>query len=664
MLDRFKRAKRAKRPRSLIFHLLAWGLAAALLIPSCLILALHIPAVQKELIGKLIREIEAGTGVDIRIESYVWLPFSRLNLAQVQVRSSENELLECSKAQITYHFSSIWPYILPDELYLENPVFSLEKNAQGAWQFPGKQKSGETGTLSRESASRLFPPLPKVRVSSGTVLVRQQGRQIATIRGINGTLAFKVVQGPDGPVIKLDLGQWQGRAELPELGNWQVSGNLEIRKDRIDWQEILVEIGESGKLSSAGTWSFTTPFNGNAKISLTGFSTAEVPEAFRRIPYPLDLSGDVDLKRVGGVWSIGHRICSNMGELDGSAELVESAEGIEKAEISTRFSDLRVPGRAGLPESHLRGLFDFSATGRTLQTGQAGWKILFEPSVLVGQSVQNGELSGSYDRGNLTVAANNFRGSAGDLSFSVQSDILGLWDPGHQGEMKIDGKVDRVNLEKILSKKQVGGGTFHLEGRYGNGDFLRPEKWQGKIDANVTVSDSFSVKTAGTYKNELLDVNYELETGDVLKISEFYPDWQGRGKLASRANVKGKWNDLVWEGSVTSPLFQYGPVQCEKLALLGKGKIQGLSGKRELNAKVQNLTIDGNKIGAVHFDVEQQEDTCKFQWKSDGIPNRFERQVERPCGKTVVFPAGTDDFPEPVRMERSERLTGCAHRTG
>ncbi|MCE5242401.1 MAG: hypothetical protein ABFD98_08590 [Syntrophobacteraceae bacterium] len=195
-----------------LFRLLLWGGILAVLIPLGAILALHVPAVQRAIIGPLVGMAGKQAGVDIRVESFDWSPLSRLDLFRVRVRSDGNDLLECPKVRIICHLSMEWPYLVPEELYLEDPLLSLEKSAAGEWIIPGRHKNGGPKNLSGEPAGRLFTPLPRVRISSGTVVVHQDGKTVGTMRGITGTLSLKVVQGADGPAIKLDFGQWQGCA--------------------------------------------------------------------------------------------------------------------------------------------------------------------------------------------------------------------------------------------------------------------------------------------------------------------------------------------------------------------------------------------------------------------------------------------------------------------
>lgn len=206
MLDGEKNGTTQEKQGFPMFRLLLWVGVPAFLIPLCAILALHLPAVQKAIIGPLIELAGKRGGVEIRAESFDWSPLSRLDLFRVTVRSGENELLECPKIRVLCHLSTGWPYLVPEELYLEGPVLSLEKSTAGEWIIPGRRSNGGLKNLSGELA-RPHSPLPRVRVSSGTVVIRQDGKTVGTMRGIDGALRLKVVQGSEGPAIKLDFGQ-------------------------------------------------------------------------------------------------------------------------------------------------------------------------------------------------------------------------------------------------------------------------------------------------------------------------------------------------------------------------------------------------------------------------------------------------------------------------
>ncbi len=95
--------------------------------------------------------------------------------------------------------------------------------------------------------------------------------------------------------------------------------------------------------------------------------------------------------------------------------------------------------------------------------------------------------------------------------------------------------------------------------------------------------------------------------------------WRGKGKVTSRGSIKGRWPDWVWEGVVSSPAFQAGPVLGEQASLKGKGKIIGKEAQRELTLKVQNLSVDGKKLGALNLDLQQEADTCRFTIRSEGV---------------------------------------------
>lgn len=207
MLYGNKIGKKPRKAGTSLFRLLLWAGVLAFLVPVCAILALHLPVVQKAIIGPLVDMTGKQAGVEIRAESFDWSPLSRLDLFRVTVRSGGNELLECPKVRVICHLSTGRPYLVPEELYLESPVLTLEKSTAEEWIIPGRRSNGGLKNLSGEPAGRPPAPLPRVRISSGTVMVRQDGKTVGTMRGIDGTLRLKLVQGSEGPAIKLDFGQ-------------------------------------------------------------------------------------------------------------------------------------------------------------------------------------------------------------------------------------------------------------------------------------------------------------------------------------------------------------------------------------------------------------------------------------------------------------------------
>ncbi len=133
-----KKTGRAGGPDSTSFwsgHL-AWALLCICLIPTSLILALHVPAVQRYLVQEAVHRLETKADVGIQIESVLWSPFRESRLFHLKVKTSGENILECDEAKLRYHLSWRWPYLSPDELLLERPWLRLERDAQGQLQIP------------------------------------------------------------------------------------------------------------------------------------------------------------------------------------------------------------------------------------------------------------------------------------------------------------------------------------------------------------------------------------------------------------------------------------------------------------------------------------------------------------------------------------------------
>ncbi|RPJ09717.1 MAG: translocation/assembly module TamB, partial [Deltaproteobacteria bacterium] len=191
-------------------------------------------------------------------------------------------------------------------------------------------------------------------------------------------------------------------------------------------------------------------------------------------------------------------------------------------------------------------------------------------------------------------------------------------------EIKIEAQVANGSVEKVISgAPQRIEGMIQVQGRYGPGDFRNFLKWQGNAESKLNIPDFLSLKASGSYKGEMLDVDYDLDAKDLQRVSSFLTSWQGRGLLASRGTVKGKWPDLVWEGSISSPTFEYGPVKGDQSSLSGKGKIWGKEAARKLSFKTQNLAVGGNQMGSFHLELEQQNELFRFQSSGEQPRNRL-----------------------------------------
>jgi len=180
------------------------------LFPFILLLIVHIPAIQRLLIAEVSLRLEKSTGIEVRLEGYRWNPISCLCLLEVKVLSSGREVIKCEKAKLSYHISWHWPYLCPEELYLERPFLILEKDEDRTFRLPCSEphESCRPFTLERPSLRYSFP-WPAIRILSGVIEAEQNGQKVLSVKNVSGTLAYHFDQGPYGPRLKLDLGQWQ-----------------------------------------------------------------------------------------------------------------------------------------------------------------------------------------------------------------------------------------------------------------------------------------------------------------------------------------------------------------------------------------------------------------------------------------------------------------------
>jgi translocation and assembly module TamB len=623
-LQRLKQSVREKRPEStsLPLRLFASILLGIVLVSVSFVLILHIPAVQEWLLKEALSKLEASTGIAVRLASFRWSPFRELRLFGLKVKASGENILECEEAKLAYHFSLNWPYIHPGELSLEKPWLQLERDAEGHFQlWPGKPK-GRGDSREIKSIPWVRLPWPQVRITSGSIIAYQDGQVVLSVRDVNATLLFQEIPGSDGPKLKINFGQWQGCVDVPDLGEWHFTGEAEIRGQTIFVSALELTAPGVAEVFGQGSWELSPPFDGTLKIHVMRLSPTVFPQLQEKLPALKQVSGSLHLVKQSGDWSLDHDLQSNLGSLQGTLQVEPNAVGDRFVRLFSRFADLQVAVPSQPGDSRLFGQIVFTLEGSQLETAQAKLQVTVESSRWGGQEIHGGELKGFYEGGIAEVKASKIQSSLGDFDFSGYADLRGLWDRHHQGRIKFDLRAERAGLGKIVSgTTQRFGGSILGEAQYGAEDFTRWERWQGKMEANLSLPELLTLKASGNQNNESLTLEYDLAVTDLQKLSGLIPSWQGRGKAASRGSIKGRWPDLVWEGSLSSPLFQFGPVQGEQASLKGKGRIIGRAGRRELTLKVQNLTADGKKLGGWNVDLEQEADTCRFNVRSEGVLN-------------------------------------------
>ncbi len=205
------------------------------------ILALHIPFVQKEIIAQIEKRIETGTHYRAEFVSFQWWPISALYLEGLRVEAEGAPVLECEKVRVSYGLSMGSPHIEVQEIYLQRPFLHLERTADGKWRIPGRTAQSLNRGIDRAAGGienepshppeRL--PLPRVRIFSGQIEARQQGKTIMTVKDVTGVLKLYAVQGPNGPEIRVDLDNVQ--AELsgnPDFGEAQTMVSRVLQRSR------------------------------------------------------------------------------------------------------------------------------------------------------------------------------------------------------------------------------------------------------------------------------------------------------------------------------------------------------------------------------------------------------------------------------------------------
>ena len=191
-----------------VLRLVIWIVGILIVLPAAALVVLHLPPVQRALIVRAAETMEQDTGLRLEMQSFVWWPFSSLSIRNVQVSAPGRKIVECEELRLSYRVSPQSPYVEPKEAFFVKPFIHLERDATGRWLVPGSWKGGRMAAWGGFPHSLANLPLPRVRVSSGTIDAEQEGRSILTIKDVTGPLPIRLVSGPEGPKLRMDLGQW------------------------------------------------------------------------------------------------------------------------------------------------------------------------------------------------------------------------------------------------------------------------------------------------------------------------------------------------------------------------------------------------------------------------------------------------------------------------
>jgi hypothetical protein len=624
-LLRQKKTVREEEARSIsiLLRLSAWALLCVLLILTSVVAALHIPSVQEHLLQMAVERLESEAGIGVQLESFRWSPFWELQVYNLRATSSGQPFLDCGEARLGYHLSWSWPFVYLDGLYLEKPTLQLERDAEGQWRIPNYRSA--TAEIGREP--RHFPwagfPWPQIRIVSGSIVAYQDGEMVLSIRDVNAGLSFEEIPGTDGPKLKINFGQWQGCSEVPDLGEWELTGEAEVRDQTLYVTDLELYAPKAVQLFGKGRWDLALPFDGTLDVQILRLSAAQWPALQKGLPQVKEVSGSLQIGRQSGIWSLDHDLRSDIGRIQGTLqiELNDARESITR--LISRFSELQIPIASQTSDSHLYGQLEVIIEGERPQNARAEFNVRLEPSRWEDQTIQKGELAGTYQRGILEIKAPKIQSSIGDFFLSAYADIRGLWNPDHQGEVKLNLHAERASQGKNNSvTAQAFGGSILYDARYGPGDFSQWEKWQGRGEANLSLPQVLTVKASGSHKAGTLNLDYDLEVSEIQRFAVFFPSRPLKGKISSRGSIKGKWPDLMWDGSAGSPLLQLGDIQVEQASLKGKGAALGKDGRRDLALKIQNISAGSKKLGSLNLDLQQEADACRFNIRSEGISNQ------------------------------------------
>ncbi len=599
---------------------LVWGSAFCLFVPLVFLFAIHLPALQEQLIGKLIREVERATPLQVRLGSYRLRPFSRLELLNLNISASGKELLVCDQASLVYRISTTWPYVHATELLLEKAVLNLERDTQGNWLLP-RNRNADKHFPGRVHPDWVRIPLPQVRIVSGTVTAHQEGKPVLTLRNVNGTLSFRVVEEKEGPRLIIEMGGLSQERSAREPQGGDSAGSKGLKPSNLSY----LTIDGSSQVAGRGTVDLFPDGEVDVEVWLDPVSRSLFPALAEQVGELKELTGYVRARRQGGAWTVDHDWNTNLGTARGRATVgwenaAEGTSGTKTVRWSGRFENLAVPPVASPGPGGLFGDIEVEARGRDLSDMEIRVKGHLDPSNWGDQRIQTGILSGSYAGGVASLEAVEVRSSLGNFSARLWADVRGAWDPHHAGKAGVDLQVERGALDKVLpGAKQRAGGSVKAEGRYSPGRFRDWKDWQARVEGTLNLPDFFSLKASGTYENALLRFDYELEAPEIGKVSALVPSWEGKGRISSRGSFRGTWPDLVWEGSVSSPRLEYGPLVADQVAVNGKGKVLGRDGHRKAALKARGWSLHGNKMGAVQADLEQQDGSCRFEIKGEQL---------------------------------------------
>lgn len=627
--------ERHARKASLPLKLAAAGIAAVLLLPVLAVLALHIPAIQQQIIDRAVSLVEKTTNCTLGMQSFRWWPFSELYIQKPRVEVEGKPILDCDNVRVSYSFLTSSPYIRIELVRLEKPFLQLERTPEGKWRIPLRflRKPGVSAGNGEPYWAKL--QLPRLQVVSGLIEGRQQGKTILSVKDVTGFLQLQAIQGLNGREISVDFKDILASADFPGIGTWNFAGSALLQKGELSTNGITISAPDGGRAQLRGCWNIADFQKGQAEVNLSDFSIDPMAELYPQLPFKGNLSGRLELFRDNAQWSLKHDIERPGETIRGNLSLT-GASGKYELKQDSHFSGLKIPGLAG---TSLNGRLSLSAAFRDGKLEAADFSAHFDPSLIFAENIQQCDFNGFFENNILTIKSSSVKSTVADFKFSATADLGGFFSETHRGGIRSELTVERANLEKLNSRVQQRiGGTISLEASHEPGKFRYPRLWHSKIGANLNIPEFISLKLTGSYQNEQLKADYNIECRETGKFSAISPQWEGKGRVASRGTVSGKWPDILLDAEINSPKFAYSSITADNIAVRVKGRMPKKEERHEISLKAQNLLYKGNRISSLALELDQQQSGCSYKLKSDGLMNQFSAQLSGRLENIWEFP--------------------------
>lgn len=602
------------------FKLVFGLLVAVSAIFVSVILGIHFPPIQKLLIDNAIQRIERAADLQIDIKSFRWSPFSSIYIHGLDVRNCETTVIASDEIKVEYRLGWKWPYVQPLTVQLEKPSLYLERDLEGHWRLPIQSQSPSKHS-DRADLSWLKALMLKVQICAGTIIGFHNGKVVLSIHDVNGGLSFQPASGTEGLEIQLDLGQWQGSADLPELGDWSLTAQAKISHQALLLDEFHFVTNQGIQLSGQGKLELQKPHLGCLYINLSKIPIETIPKLSHQAPQLKNISGYLELHQQELEWVFDYSLHSDAGMLSGSLEIKRdnTYRSIHWYAQVKDLSPLPFPHTETKVFARMEGSLD----GNSVSELSGKIKLNLEQSKVGQYTIHKGDIFASFTGGRLSMNSPGIHTSVGNIVFTSWLDLKGLWDSSEKGG--IGALIDfpgGQTRDKVTGSPQLLSGKLIIEGGYDPGGLKHLDGWHGRISVDMNWPEFLRLKSSGTYDRGIVDFKYDMDVKDIGIAGVIFPSWPGKGKLQSSGFVRGKWPELAWEGTASFPTIEFGSLRLGQGNVRGKSKLNGKEARKEITFKVQDMDIGRTRMGSVQIDIEQENDWANYTLNNEGFLGR------------------------------------------